>query len=310
VHVKLDIVESEARRIRSDSKVKIVNKGLLGDKMIEITKGTLNEVPKPGSELKAEEPDDMLARANNMADKATDVMENLKDISSKLSDEQLHKDLRQSVSALNTLLQQVNDGEGYPHRLLTDKEEADRISRTFESLEQVSGELTITLRETNSIIRRVQKGPGFAHDVIYGDGPKKEVEQFGSAAEEVALMLKGIRESDSLAHDMVYGGKGEGAEAIANVTALTGDLRAIVADVRRGKGTIGALLVDPSIYDDLKSAIGNVERNDVLRALVRYSIKQDEKKPAVDVSGAPPPPLPAAPSGAAPKAASADAAKP
>ena len=37
------------------------------------------------------------------------------------------------------------------------------------------------------------------------------------------------------------------------------------------------------MYEDLKSAIGNVERNQVLRALVRYSIKQDEQKspPAV-----------------------------
>jgi hypothetical protein len=47
---------------------------------------------------------------------------------------------------------------------------------------------------------------------------------------------------------------------------------------------VGALLVDPSVYEDLKAVLGNVERNDVLRALVRYSIKQDEKKPPVEVS--------------------------
>jgi phospholipid/cholesterol/gamma-HCH transport system substrate-binding protein len=33
--------------------------------------------------------------------------------------------------------------------------------------------------------------------------------------------------------------------------------------------------------------LGNVQRNDVLRALVRYSIKQDEKKPAVEVGKTP-----------------------
>jgi phospholipid/cholesterol/gamma-HCH transport system substrate-binding protein len=32
------------------------------------------------------------------------------------------------------------------------------------------------------------------------------------------------------------------------------------------------------VYEDLKSAIGNVERNAVLRALVRYSIRADEQK--------------------------------
>ena len=46
-------------------------------------------------------------------------------------------------------------------------------------------------------------------------------------------------------------------------------------------------IVDPSVYEDMKLVLGNVERNDVLRALVRYSIKQDEKKPAVSVGKAP-----------------------
>ena len=65
---------------------------------------------------------------------------------------------------------------------------------------------------------------------------------------------------------------------------MPADLRAIVADMPRGKGTVGALLVDPSIYDDVKTMVGNVSRNDVLRALVRYSIRQDEKKPTVEVT--------------------------
>jgi len=56
-----------------------------------------------------------------------------------------------------------------------------------------------------------------------------------------------------------------------------------VAGVKAGKGTVGALLVDPSVYEDMKLVLGNVQRNDVLRALVRYSIKQDEKKPAAEV---------------------------
>lgn len=284
VYVTLDVVESEAGRIRRDTKVKIVNKGLLGDKMVELTNGLSNERVPPGGEILTEEPDDMMAKANNMAEKADDVMDNLKSISQNFADERLHKDLRESVAQLNKMLTHVTEGEGYPRRFLTDKEEAERISRAIEGFERISTDMSVTLRETNAIIHRIQKGPGFAHDVIYGDGPKKEVEQFGAAAEEVALTLRGIRESDSFVHDALYGGKGDGAEALANVTALTADLRAIVSDVRAGKGTVGALLVDPSIYEDMKAVLGNVERNDVLRALVRYSIKQDEKKPAVEVS--------------------------
>jgi hypothetical protein len=40
-------------------------------------------------------------------------------------------------------------------------------------------------------------------------------------------------------------------------------------------------LVDPSVYEDLKLVLGNVERNKALRALVRYSIRKDEATPRV-----------------------------
>jgi len=86
----------------------------------------------------------------------------------------------------------------------------------------------------------------------------------------------------------VYGGDASSQQVAANLGAITGDLRQIVADLRAGKGTLGALLVDPSIYEDAKSVLGNVQRNDALRALVRYSIKQDEKHPEVRVSEEPP----------------------
>lgn len=287
IYVTLEVVESEAGRIKTDSIVKVVTKGLLGDKMIEITKGKNAEAVPVGGEIKAEEPDDMLGKVAGMATKADAVLDGAEAFTKQLSNEKLHRDLRESVASLNSVLKAVDSGDGYPHRLLTDKNEADRISRAVENLDRTSAELAQTMSEVRQVVARVRGGPGFAHDVIYGNGPQKEIQQFGAAAQEVAITLKGVRESDSLVHDMMYGGKGNGAEALSNVTAITGDLRVITAGMRQGKGTIGALLVDPSVYEDLKAVLGNVERNDVLRALVRYSIKQDERKPPVQVGKSP-----------------------
>jgi phospholipid/cholesterol/gamma-HCH transport system substrate-binding protein len=287
VYVSMNIVAKEAGRIRKDSAVKIATKGLLGDKMLELSKGESADALPPGSEITAEEPKDMFGAVGEMAGKAGSALSNIERASASLADEQLHKDLRAAVSSMNQILGDVAEGDGYAHRLLASQEEAERISRTVTNLERASAELALTLRDVRAVVTRVQAGPGFAHDVIYGDGPRKEIGQFGAAAEEVATTLRGVRESDSLAHDFLYGGKGDGAEALSNVTAITADLRGIVRDVRAGKGTVGALLVDPSIYEDLKVLLGNVQRNDVLRALVRYSIKQDEKKPEKAPDGSP-----------------------
>jgi phospholipid/cholesterol/gamma-HCH transport system substrate-binding protein len=184
---------------------------------------------------------------------------------------------------MNVVLTHVAEGEGYPNRFLTDPREAERISRTLDNLDKSSAELNGLLGELRLSVRRVRTGPGFAHDIIYGPGPTKEMAQVGTAAEEVATTLREIRQSESFAHDVLFGGPSDGSDALSDVREITADVRDIVRGVKQGKGTIGALLVDPSVYEDLKRVLGNVERNDVLRALVRYSIKQDQKPPTVKV---------------------------
>jgi phospholipid/cholesterol/gamma-HCH transport system substrate-binding protein len=43
--------------------------------------------------------------------------------------------------------------------------------------------------------------------------------------------------------------------------------------VHAGKGTVGALIEDPSLYEDLKSILGNLKRNKLLRWMIRQTIK-------------------------------------
>ena len=61
-------------------------------------------------------------------------------------------------------------------------------------------------------------------------------------------------------------------------------------DIKEGKGTVGALLTDHSVYEDLKILLGNVGRNRSLRALVRYSISRDEQTGRVRDDAPPPAP--------------------
>lgn len=288
LYVDLNIVRSEAVRIREDAVASIANKGLLGDKMVEIKGGSHERAAlPPGSTIATAAEgglDNLMSEVGAMAQKASAILSNLEATTKNLADEQLQEDVRGSVRAAHTILKHVAEGEGYVHRLLADPREADRLSSTLANFDRAGAELAKTIAEARQMMERVQRGPGLAHEVLYGESGKKTLSQFGSAAEEVALTLKGIREGDGLAHAALYGGEGPGQELVANLNAMSADLRAMVADVRGGKGTIGALLVDPSIYEDMKMVLGNVGRNDVLRALVRYSIKQDEKRPQVRIS--------------------------
>jgi len=97
---------------------------------------------------------------------------------------------------------------------------------------------------------------GLAHAVIY-DGELSS-NAAGSLA-EVHKDLEHIRTGNGLIHALVYG-DADSQHLMTNVDAMSDDLRAIVSNVRGGKGTLGALLVDPSIYEDLKNLLGNVDR--------------------------------------------------
>jgi phospholipid/cholesterol/gamma-HCH transport system substrate-binding protein len=303
LYVKMEIVRSEATRIREDSIARVVNKGLLGDKMLEVTPGTpgRSQLP-PGATVQSEDPTDyanMMTQLGDVARKVDQVVTNLEKTTSTFAEDGTRKDMQDSLHSMTIILNGVATGKGYAGRLINDPAEADRISHTLSRLDGTVTKLNTALDGFNMAVDRVNKGPGFAHDVIYQDTLSKSVASIGNASEEVAVSMRGIREGNGLARGLLYGGPGQ-EKMGENLTAMSSDLRQIVANVKAGKGTVGALLVDPSIYEDMKAVLGNVQRNDVLRALVRYSIKQDEKKPSVTVSeGA------AQPDPSAPKAASA-----
>jgi phospholipid/cholesterol/gamma-HCH transport system substrate-binding protein len=47
----------------------------------------------------------------------------------------------------------------------------------------------------------------------------------------------------------------------ARADKIAGDAQSLMADIKKGKGTAGALLVDQQIYDDLKELVRDLKRN-------------------------------------------------
>ncbi len=286
IHVKMDIVKGEARRIRQDSLATIEGKGLLGDKMVVITVGSqrLPQIPV-GGEVPSKEGDDMsqlMGKLGTITGQVEKVVGNLERTTDSLADAKLHGDLKKSVESVSGILKSGDSADGDVGKLIKRPEESQRLSPEVQNLEHATAQLNQTTASINAILARVEHGPGLAHEVLYGEESSKAVTQFGGAADEFRLTLKGIREGNGIARSVIYGDEGS-QQMLANLNQMSGDLKQIVADVRSGKGTLGALLVDPSVYEDLKVVLGNVERNKALRALVRYPIRRDGAAPSAEV---------------------------
>jgi len=275
IYVTLSVVKRESSRIREDTIARVVNKGLLGDKMIELTSdGKLAQLGE-GKTLKTEEPLDIskyVAKFEDIANKAGTAVDNIEKGTRPLSDPQFADDIKASMHGLREVLDGLAHNDSVAHRLLLDPTEGRKLDAALTNFEAMTGDL-------RDVTHQVQKGPGIAHAIVY-DG-----EMAGNAAgslDEVRKDLAAIREGNGLAHALIYGDT-QTQHLMGNVNTMSDDLRDIVKNIKAGKGTVGALLVDPSLYEDIRAVVGNVDRNQVLRALVRYSIKADEQKPPVKV---------------------------
>jgi phospholipid/cholesterol/gamma-HCH transport system substrate-binding protein len=279
IYVHVAVVRAESARVLTDTKAQILGKGLLGDKMVDLSTDGKGGPLAVGGTLQTEEPLDFTSTLGVLASKADHAMTNVEQATEALNDPKVQDNVKSSIEDLRVLLDGITRKDSAAHRLFMDPSEGARIDHALANFEESSERLNATLDGVRDMTNQVKNGPGLAHALLY-DGDMSA--STAGALDEVHKDLQAIRTGNGLAHTLVYGDDSTN-HVMTNIDAMSADLRSIVHDMRAGKGTLGALLVDPSVYEDIRALVGNVERNEVLRALVRYSIKADEatKPPAV-----------------------------
>jgi phospholipid/cholesterol/gamma-HCH transport system substrate-binding protein len=63
-----------------------------------------------------------------------------------------------------------------------------------------------------------------------------------------------------------------------NLARTSESLSQIAKSLEQGEGTVGALLQDPSLYEDLKIILGGAKRSEALRYVIQHSIRQKQRE--------------------------------
>ncbi len=292
IHVAFSMVSDQLQRVRSDSRVSIASKGLLGDKALDITMGTAAGAPVAnGANVTSEESDDLAGAMRAAAQAATRVNTVLADVSrmtGALASPQSTADLQAALHNLSVITGQIATGPGPVHDMLTSDAMARRVDAMMASVQSTAAHASSTMDQVDGLARDARNGHGLVHALIYDREGETMVRNLASAANEVGAITRDVRTGNGGLHQVIYGN--DLAQTLTNLNQVTTQTNALMTDIRAGRGTLGALLVDPSLYEDIKSLVGNIQRNEVLRALVRYSIHQDDAaRPNVDVTPAPTP---------------------
>jgi phospholipid/cholesterol/gamma-HCH transport system substrate-binding protein len=313
IYVELKVQQQYQERIREDSIATISSVGLLGDMYITVSTGDTFDVitmdgkqlygraldpkadpvvvrledgsehtvprsqlsrgPKPSlidsAVIKSAEALDILDYAN----KGTEIVENARNISHKV-DMMLGSDasaesaqISGSLAHIEEMLEEAKNGKGLLHTLIYDASTAATLKRSLANLEQVAGDVA-------AITGEVRHGNGIANTLIYGEGGDELVAEITSLAKTLEGVIADLKNEESLAHAILY--DPEKAQLMEDLQGTVASLRAIAGAIDEGEGTIGLLVRDPQVYEDLRSLLGGARRNALLRAYVRATVERGQ----------------------------------
>jgi phospholipid/cholesterol/gamma-HCH transport system substrate-binding protein len=106
----------------------------------------------------------------------------------------------------------------------------------------------------------------------------------GATVHSLASITREAQAGNGPVHQLIYDKKLAARidEVSANAAQATSDIslaaHGIKDDLDHGRGTIGALLKDPTVYEDVKLLLGNARRSRVLRTVIRYAVNHGAVK--------------------------------
>jgi len=281
--VDLVVEDRYMERVRSDSRAYIDSKGLLGDKIINLSVGSpkaasLDEGqyvhPKPGLSFES-----LAKQVENTASAIGEAAQKTGGAVSEIASPEVTENLRRITGSLASILDGVANGDGLAHGLVYDPNYARHTAAILTNLADASSKARTAVARIDNIVAHVERGPGTLNALVYGSEGSEALQELRRAASGFAELTDQLNHGKGLVPALLHDPAGQ--ELVVNLRQLSERLNRISNEVEQGHGTLGGLLVDPSVYEDMKTVLGNIERNLVFKALVRLTIKEDGmKRPA------------------------------
>lgn len=285
IQIRVSVESRYENRIRQDSRARIRTLGLLGDKYVEITSGSMDE-PKisPGGKI----PTQAATNVDKLIASGEDVMDNLVAIShsfrsilervdrgegfvGELTTEQkgqkLTASLQEALDSINQLADSVEKGEGPLPRLVRDRELADRM--------------TSAVNRLDSVLAKAETGPGLLPAMLDDPGLEEETRATLADLRETAASVRSVtaelEEGDGLAQKLLTDEE-YGDHIARELETLVESLSEVARKLNEGEGTAARLVNDPQVYQAIQDIIVGIDESKILRWLIRNRQKKGIEK--------------------------------
>lgn len=256
IEVEMEVNKRFHKRVRRDSVCSIKWLSYVtGDTYIEITVGSVDKpIVEEGGYINSREAVDYFAAFEGSLDAFTSLTRSL----TKLEETRLIEVFAEATIALKANIEAVQKGEGILHSLVFDpkgKQMFDNLLSTTESLKGITQEM--------------REGDNVFHTFLYD-------KEFKEGIKGLALISKKISQSleteQGLLPSLLF--DPEKKALLDNLATVSANLKAITEKTAKGEGTLGAILHDPGLYEDLRSVMGGVQRSFLLRRMIQKSLRK------------------------------------
>ncbi len=278
LEVHMRVASRFAQRIRKDTVAEIKTQGVLGDKYIGLSVGSMDEPELAyDSWVTSIEPQDLMDGVPEIKENVLSITQRLDKALAGEEEGGAGQSLAEIVDSVRDILNEIEEGRGLIHTLVYDDQASRRLRSTLASIDKVAGDVAVLTAE-------VKEGDGTLHALIYEDQLSELVATLEQTAADIDAVIIEIKEGDGTLHSLIY--TEEGQNLIANLTEASADIKEMTAAVKAGDGTLGALIADPTVYEDVKTLLGGAKRNKILRSYVRETIRKNERNEGLSEGGA------------------------
>jgi len=258
--VVMEVTEEGMKRIGPDAVATIRTEGLLGDKYIGILRGS-SEPPKeiPDtlqiSSYTPPEFDKLLGQSEELIDNITSISKSLDEIVKAFGKEENIENISRTIASIRKSVEAVETERGVLNALIYGKK--DKSAKGFEgTLDKFDESITAL----NDLLKDVKKQEGIINALIYDEELAQKLDQ---TVTNINSAVQTINSESGILPDL--------KETVSN-------FREISERLEGGEGTIGALINDPTLYDNLKGVLGEAERSRFVRAAVKYLIENQSRE--------------------------------
>ncbi|PYO54871.1 MAG: hypothetical protein DMD83_21545 [Candidatus Rokuibacteriota bacterium] len=234
VRVTLTIAQRFADRIRRNSEARIVTQGLLGDKLVELTIGSVDSPPlRPGEHLTAHEP----LETGRVLAEAGEALASVKRLATALNVAVERVDRNGTLDQINKLAGALNAA-------------VERVERAG-----TLDDLGATAKSARRITAQVEKGHGLLHALVYEE--PEALRRLNTLLSSTQDLLSRAQSGDSAVSALL---SPESGKAARSLLAAMEALGRGAEKAGSGEGVLSALLFDPEyrvVAEDLRTVARN-----------------------------------------------------